>query len=74
MHCPIDLGISYVLSFTAGISKFAPVTVNATGCEEVSGLGPPRWTACSPAFWGVLATAAGISLGDQATFTGTIAS
>ena len=79
MSCPNDWGINYVLSFTAGDSKLAPVTVDATGCQQVSGLGPAlglspaRWTARSPAFWSVLATAAGITPADQATFTGTIA-
>ncbi len=74
MSCPADLGISYVLSFTASDSKLAPVTVVATGCQQVSGLGPARWIARSPAFWRVLAIAAGIAPADWATFGGTIAS
>ncbi len=52
-------------------SKLAPVTVDATGCQQVTGLGPVRWTAFSPDFWSVLATAAGIGPADQATFAGT---
>jgi hypothetical protein len=48
-------------------AKDAPVTVDATGCQQVTGLGPVRWIARSPAFWSVLATAAGIPA-DQATF------
>ena len=74
MSCPADLGISYVLSFTASDSKLAPVTVVATGCQQVSGLGPARWIARPPAFWSVLAIAAGIAPADWATFRGTIAS
>lgn len=69
--CPMDWGIDYRLVFTAGDSKLAPVTVNATGCQTVNGVGPVRWTALSPVFWSVLATAAGIGPADQATFAGT---
>ena len=68
--CPMDWGITYRLIFTAGDSTLAPVTVDATGCQQVTGLGPVRWIARSPAFWSVLATAAGIPA-DQATFGGT---
>lgn len=74
MSCPVDLAISYVLNFTAGARKLAPVTVDASGCQLVRGLSPARWTARSPAFWSVLATAAGIAPADLATFRGTIAS
>jgi hypothetical protein len=48
-NCPADLGISYVLTFTAGDSKLAPVTVDAAGCQEVDGLGPVP--GLSPARW-----------------------
>lgn len=74
MACPNDRGINYQLIFYAGDSKLAPVTVDATGCEQVNGLGAVRWTARSPAFWSVLAAAAGIAPADQATFAGTIPS
>jgi hypothetical protein len=73
-NCAMDWGISYRLTFTAGGRKLRPVTVDATGCEQVTGLGPAspvRWTARSPAFWSVLATAAGLGPADQATFAGT---
>jgi hypothetical protein len=43
-----------------------------TGCETVNGVGPVRWTALSPGFWSVLATAARIGPDDQATFAGTL--
>ena len=64
------LGINYRLIFTAD-GKLAPVTVDATGCQQVYGLGPVRWTVISPGFWSVLATAEGIGPADQATFGGT---
>jgi hypothetical protein len=69
--CPADWGIDYRLVFTDGDSELAPVTLDATGCEQVTGLGPVRWTALSPGFWGVLATAADITAGGQNTFSGT---
>ncbi len=69
--CAMDWGINYRLIFTAGDSKLAPVTVDATGCEQVTGLGPVRWVTLSPAFWSVLATAAGIGPAGQTTFSGT---
>lgn len=64
ISCPADWGINYRLIFTAGDSKLTPVTVDATGCQQVTGLGPVRWIALSPTFWGVLATAAGIDPGE----------
>jgi hypothetical protein len=70
--CPGDWGIDYRLVFTAGDRKLAPVTVDATGCQTVKGAGPVRWTAVSPDFWSVLATAAGIGPADQTTFAGTL--
>ena len=69
--CPADWGINYRLIFTVGDGKLALVTVDATGCQQVYGLGPVRWTVVSPGFWGILATAAGIGPADRATFTGT---
>jgi len=69
--CPMDWGINYRLIFTAADNKLAPVTVDATGCQQVTGLGPVRWIVRSPAFWSVLATAAGIGPADQTTFAGT---
>jgi len=70
MSCPVDLGISYVLRFITDDIKLAAVTINATGCREVTGLAQPRWTALSPAFWSVLGTAAGIAPADLYTFSG----
>jgi hypothetical protein len=71
VSCLADWGINYRLIFTADDSKLAPVIIDATGCQQVTGLGPVRWIARSPAFWSVLATAAGIGPADQTTFGGT---
>jgi len=71
ISCPMDWGINYRLIFTAGDSELAPVTIDATGCQQVTGPGPVRWIVLSPAFWSVLATAAGIGPADQTTFGGT---
>jgi len=45
-----------------------------TGLGPVPGPSPPRWITRSPAFWSVLATAAGLTPADQATFSGKIGS
>jgi hypothetical protein len=59
VHCPALLvGTTYLLRFTAGGRRLPPVTIEATGCEVVTGVGPARWAATSPGFWRVLATAA----------------
>jgi hypothetical protein len=58
-NCPALLvGPTYQLRFTAGGRRLPPVTIEATGCEVVTGVGPARWAATSPGFWRVLATAA----------------
>jgi hypothetical protein len=57
--------------FTAGDSRLPPVTVDATGCQQVTGVGPVRWTTLWPAFWSVLAIATGIAPADQEPFRGT---
>ena len=74
INCPADVGISYRLRFAAGGRRLPPVTVEATGCQQVHGLGRVRWIERSPAFWGVLGTAAGIHPASYQTFRGTIAS
>ena len=42
LACPADFGITYTLTFAAGTHQFAPVTLNAAGCEMVHGLGAVR--------------------------------
>ncbi|MFZ2056216.1 MAG: hypothetical protein WAV54_02245 [Acidimicrobiales bacterium] len=72
--CPLDLGITYRLSFTAPGRMFRTVVVAVTGCELVSGLGRTRWVARSPHFWHRLGKAMGLVDATYATFRGTPAS
>ena len=72
VRCPADFGIIYQLTFAAGSHRFTPVTVDATGCELVSGLGPARSAATSTTFWRTLGTAIGIPQADNLAFRGTI--
>jgi hypothetical protein len=69
-HCPGDLGIVYDLSFRAGSVEFGAVSVGASGCQGVRGLGVPRWVARSPDFWRTLGVAMGLTRPDLATFQG----
>ncbi len=70
MNCPALLeGTTYLLQFTADGRPLPDVTVEATGCETVTGVGPERWAARSPGFWRTLAVAAGISPPGRIAFT-----
>jgi hypothetical protein len=69
--CPADFGVSYQLSFAAGSQRFAPVTVNAGGCQLVHGLGEMRRVTTSAALWRTLGIAIGIPHPDNTTFSGT---
>ena len=71
MNCPVDLGITYRLSFTAPSGAFPTVVVSATGCETVLGIGPVRWVADSPNFWRRLGKAMGLPSPTWVTFRGT---
>jgi hypothetical protein len=53
--CPIDIGITYKLYFTAGSRHFRTVTARVTGCQQVTGAGKPRTAAGHPGFWVALA-------------------
>jgi hypothetical protein len=70
--CPEDAGVSYRLTFRASDRKLPPVTADATGCQEVSGVGPVRWTASSPDFWKTLAEAARITPARHSAFAGSM--
>lgn len=70
MSCPIDLGVSYRLSFAAGRAAFPVVTVTAGGCGGVSGAGPER-RATSVTFWIDLARDMGIAHPTAAALQGT---
>ena len=72
--CPADFGITYKLTFAAGSRQFAPVTLNAAGCELVHGLGPVRKITTSNVVWRRLGVAIGIPHPSQAAFAGTSAS
>ena len=72
--CPADFGITYKLTFTAGTHRFAPVTLNAAGCELVHGLGAARRITTSNVVWRRLGVAIGIPHPSQAAFAGTSAS
>jgi hypothetical protein len=69
--CPADFGVSYQLTFAAGSQRFAPVTVNAGGCQLVHGLGEMRRVTTSAALWRTLGIAIGIPHPDNAAFSGT---
>jgi hypothetical protein len=69
--CPALLvGTTYLLRFTVGGRRLPPVTIEATGCEVVTGVGPARWAATSPGFWRVLATAAHLGPPGRSAFSG----
>jgi hypothetical protein len=70
INCPSDLGVIYWLSFRSSARGLPAVSVRATGCEKVVGLGPPRGATAS--FWKVLATAAGLPHPGKTDFGGTI--
>jgi len=55
VNCPMDWGVTYRLRFISPYQRFAHVTVSATGCLTVHGLGSPRWIMRSPGFWPTLA-------------------
>jgi hypothetical protein len=61
-QCPIDVGGGYVLEFMSGRRPFHPVTVQASGCEDVTGggAGGTRWVARTPGFWMTFARLTGI--------------
>lgn len=74
-HCPADFGVDYQLHFSDAVRSYHPVTVEATGCEAVMGLGGSRrWVATSPRFWRILGSALGIRHADHSTFAGTMPS
>jgi hypothetical protein len=70
-HCPaLIVGTTYLLRFTAGGRRLPAVSIEATGCEVVTGVGPARWAAKSPGFWRTLATASNMSPPGRAVFSG----
>lgn len=57
VNCAADLGVFYKLRFTAGRQQFGAVTVGASGCLLVHGLGQARTAAGATAVWTALARA-----------------
>jgi hypothetical protein len=70
-NCPADLGISYRLTLITEDHAATSVDLDATGCQQVYGLGH-RWTATSPGFWSVLGEDAGLGRAGLLTFIGTL--
>lgn len=58
--CPADLGIEYVLDFSAPDRRFARVAVDASGCEGVSGVASATLRATTT-LWGALGRALGLT-------------
>jgi hypothetical protein len=68
--CPADWGIRYQLRLAARQHWFGPITVDATGCTMVTGLGSVRLID-GYGFWSVLGNAAGLSHASLTAFAGT---
>ena len=63
INCPADRGGGYVLEFSAPSERFHAITLQASGCEALSGTGAgrARWVARTPLFWEQLAHLTGIA-------------
>jgi hypothetical protein len=71
LNCPaLMVGTTYTLRFTADGQRLPAATIEATGCEVVTGVGPARWAAKSPGFWRTLSTTLNVSPPGRAAFTG----
>ena len=70
---PVDLGITYRLTFATPKEQLPVIEVDATGAQTVRGLGAERWVvARSPGFWTTLGSAMGLARPEYATFRGTM--
>jgi hypothetical protein len=70
-NCPnLTVGSTYLLRFTADGRQLPAVSIEATGCEIITGVGSARWAAKSAGFWRTLATAANLSPPGRTAFTG----
>jgi hypothetical protein len=68
MSCPAMFpGTTYQLTFTADGKQLAPVNIDATGCQIVTGVGQVR-RIVSSGFWNLLANVAGISPPGRGAF------
>ena len=68
INCPAERGGGYVLQFSAPSERFHAITLQASGCEALSGTeaGRARWVARTPLFWEQLAHLTGIASPDHA--------
>lgn len=65
MSCPMDIGVSYDLTFYQGQTQVSWATVQPTGCEAVTlPNGDVRWAVNQDQFWATLAEALGVSKSD----------
>jgi hypothetical protein len=55
--CPVELFATYVLVFSVGGEKLAPVRADPYGCEQVQWAGQDRTAARSPGLWRTLSEA-----------------
>jgi hypothetical protein len=61
VNCPaLLLGTSYELTFSARGLELPAVTIQASGCETVTGAGPVRLATDAAGFWQVLGWAMGL--------------
>jgi hypothetical protein len=67
--CPAEFGSSVRFGFAARGRPFPPVTVQASGCRVVTGLGPAR-TASSAAFWRTLSEDLALSSSQSTSRSG----
>jgi hypothetical protein len=74
LACPADLGISYRLDFVTPKRSLPAVTIQAGGCEGISGAGLTRSSMRTPAFWAVLGRAMGLTHPSHAAFAGSMQS
>lgn len=70
IYCPADFGPMYSLLFSVAGSNVTDVRLDATGCEEVSGLGAIRWLEENPRLFRVLGAAMSLKSATQSTFEG----
>lgn len=61
VNCPALFDGGYKLTFSVVGRSLPVVTIQESGCQTVTGLGPARSASTSPGFWAVLAKAGSIS-------------